>query len=151
VVQSRRRQNNTCAALLVVWGISFFLPAMQVDTFGNGRLTQRGWELALSSMVFFWFPYYGQLWLVNPLMATAPYFLKRIRNGKGRVYVIFLAIFAILPLGFPFFPNAGFMETFRGLAFGFYVWTASLLGMAILCIGMISDRAKALAPHTLAD
>jgi uncharacterized membrane protein YcfT len=82
------------ALILGMWAVSLCLPAESVLTFG-GPKTYRGGEAALSSMVLFFVPFYGQVWMPNVLMIAAPFLLKRLENGRDthfrwRFYLCFL-------------------------------------------------------------
>src|SRR5713101_2217560 len=132
-----RIARGVCWILLVLWVYSFFLPAERIQSIGVHEMNS-GWDVAVTSLVLFWVPYYGQLWIANVLMLLAPIFLERLKNGKGRAYVVTLSIFAILPLAFPLIPHGGILEQFKGLESGFYLWEISLLGMMALCMAVAS-------------
>lgn len=122
-----------CAFILAFWFYSFFLPVQHVATLG-GPKTYKGWEEAIGSLVLFFIPYYGQLWIGNIFMIASPFYLKRLERGRGRVYALWFVFFALLPFAFPFYPQSNFMENHQKIEAGFYLWAGSLLAMSILCL-----------------
>jgi hypothetical protein len=148
----RDSRRFVCAFILAFWIYSFFLPVQNVATPGGSK-TYKGWEEAIGSLVLFFIPYYGQLWIGNIFMMASPFYLKRLESGKARVYALWFLFFALLPLAFPFYPQADFMENHKKIEEGFYLWVGTLLAMSILClsIALMSKPLQEKPPLDLAE
>jgi hypothetical protein len=129
---------------LFLWLMSFFLPADYAEHFPNaGASAEAGWEAAFSSIVIFWVPIYGQLWIGNVFMILSPGRLRR--RGTGKIFLRFFWFFALIPLIYPYFPLAG-LDRVKKMGAGYYVWECSMIGM---CVLLTSTLRQATAPHAL--
>jgi hypothetical protein len=119
-------------AILIAWAVSFILPAAKSKSFPDGYPeTRYGFEMALTSIVFAWVPYFGQLWIVNVFVALAPAFIKRVKQGNGRTYLFLLVTLALLPSPLLFTKKVPLLfDRFEYWLAGFYLWQAAALGMA---------------------
>jgi hypothetical protein len=117
-------------ACFVPWVISFFLSAATVMNWGQEQIA-KGYELALSAAIFFWTPVYGWSFFANVFMLIAPFEIKRVSKGKGRVFACLFFMFALVPMAIAFpareLANPGAVRTLHA---GFYVWQISLLAAA---------------------
>jgi len=118
-----------------VWVISFLLPAVSIMEQRPGR----GWEVAWSALVLFFVPVKGAwmifipgIWLVwmNLFMLIAPFELKQLEGGEGRIYAVLFSIGTAATIVIAYFPLSGA----TGLHVGFYFWAGSLIAAAGLFV-----------------
>jgi Bacterial Ig-like domain (group 3) len=125
-----------------VWVISFFLPAVRMGTWG-GEQRARGWELAWTSFVLFFVPVKGtffifipQIWSVwvNLFMLLAPFEIKQLERGQGRVYAVLFSIATVIPVAIAYIPHSSDIADIRRFLAGFYVWDFSMIATAALFV-----------------
>jgi hypothetical protein len=125
---------------LAAWAISFFLPAVLMGTWG-GEQTGRGWELAESSFVLFFVPVKGmwlilipQIWSVwvNLFMLLAPFEIKRVERGQGRIFAVLFSIATVIPVAIAYIPHSVDPADIRRFLAGFYLWDFSMIATAAL-------------------
>jgi hypothetical protein len=119
-----------------VWVISFLLPAVSIMEQRPGR----GWEVAWSALVLFFVPVKGAwmifipgIWLVwmNLFMLIAPFELKQLEGGEGRIYAVLFSIGTAATIVIAYIPV---VSGATGLRVGFYLWAGSLVATAGLFV-----------------
>jgi hypothetical protein len=120
---------------LGVWVISFFLPAVNLAV-DMGRRPARGWEIAWVALVLSFVPVKGMwliaipgVWLVwmNLFMLIAPFEIRRIKRGQGRVFAVLFSLGTVLTMVIVYVPD---LSSATGLRVGFYLWAFSLIATA---------------------
>ena len=143
---------------LALWIISFVFPAATYTNFGQEE-KMRGWEAAFTALLFFFVPVKGMLFafdphtwagLLNLFMLGAPFEIKRIRRGQGRVYTSLFLFATAIPIGLLFIPRSADLASINTFESGFYLWTLSLCGAAAWCAWAVWRRWVALIPGILA-
>jgi hypothetical protein len=156
---SRTVQRAVLFALLAVWMVSFFLPALD-----NPPMV--GWKAARASMAILfvtafartkgWFAdpgaivvvLHGLLWIANALMLASPWMLARGRRRQGQVGIALLAVWDAMIFAAPWVTSAtGEPAPER---FGYFVWQASILGMTAF-LWLVRQQAKKPAAEPLQD
>lgn len=140
---------------LVVWVISFFLPAAETAGW-TGRQTEFGWQVALEALAFFfvpikgaWFGFDPHVWSVfaNFFMLWAPFQIKRLKKTNGRTFAIAFAIAAAVPVGLLFIPESMDLASVRAFEVGFALWALSILGASAWFSWTVWSKGMALLPN----
>jgi hypothetical protein len=121
---------------LGAWVISFFLPAVSIRDQGPGP----GWEVAWTAFVLFFVQIKGMrllfvpsIWLVwtNLFMLIAPFELKQLERGEGRVYAVLFSVATAITVVVAYVQRLLWVT---GLQVGFYLWAFSLIATAGLFV-----------------
>ena len=117
---------------LGAWVVSFFLPAVSI----MGNKPGRGWETAWTALILFFVPVKGAwlifipgIWLVwvNLFMLIAPFEIKQLQRGQGRVFAVLFSIATAITVVIAYIPRLSWVT---GLQVGFYLWAFSLIATA---------------------
>jgi hypothetical protein len=157
---------------MIVWGASFFFPTLianQNNWFFPGatpgfmapvasfvmlvlviatNLRNEGMKPPTPEDVFLYFSL-SSLWMANFWMLLAPAMSKRLREGKGQIFLFTAWIWTLVPI--PIALKARGNHSDIGgikIATGFYVWWASFLFLALVCTAhFLRSRPNQLEPY----
>jgi len=136
---------------LAGWTISFFLPASRETE------TYRGWEAAYTALALLFLPVKGAYlgWephvfsvTANFFMLWAPFEIRAVKQGRGRVFTVLFLIVTAVSVGLAFLPSPG-IAGIRSLLAGYYLWTFSLVAAAGWFSWAVWRKQSALTPCTL--
>jgi hypothetical protein len=106
------------------------------------------WRVVTPEEFFFYFSIYS-LWLANLWMILAPAMAKRLREGKGQLFLFTAWLWILVPI--PIAIKAYTHHSDIGgtkITTGFYVWWSSLLFMALVCTALhLRSRPNHLEPY----
>lgn len=162
LLSSRRAQKAILFALLIVWIVSFFLPALEDYPPWLGYRAAAGSMILFVGMVLALFRgdfgdvaqavalFYALLWIANVFMLASPWMLRRTRRGQGQICIALLSVWDVLILVglWVRVPKGGSLVV--GAKFGYFVWQASVLGMTVY-LWLVRQQGKRLAVAPLQD
>ena len=140
---------------LVLWAISFLLPAARYQDWGQEK-TMFGWEAACTALIFFfvpvkgaWFGFDPHVWsvFVNFFMLWAPFRIKWLRKTKGRIFAVAFTIAAFVPVGLLFIPESLDLATIRAFEVGFALWALAIIGASAWFSWSVWGKTMALLPN----
>jgi hypothetical protein len=154
-----KSENGSSANLfwicLVLWAISFLLPAARYQDWGPEK-TMFGWEAACTALIFFfvpvkgaWFGFDPHVWsvFVNFFMLWAPFRIKRLKETKGRIFAVAFTIAAFVPVGLLFIPESLDLATIRAFEVGFALWALAIIGASAWFSWSVWGKTMALLPN----
>jgi len=154
-----KSENGSSANLfwicLVVWAISFLLPAARYQNWGQEK-TMFGWEAAYTALILFfvpvkgmWFGFDPHVWSVsaNFFMLWAPFRIKRFKKTKGRAFAVAFTVAAFVPVGLLFIPESLDLATIRAFEVGFVLWALSIIGASAWLSWTVWGSGMALLPN----
>jgi len=159
IAPSLRPENKSSANLfwicLVLWAISFLLPAARYQDWGQEK-TMFGWEAAYTALILFfvpvkgaWFGFDPHVWSVfaNFFMLWAAFRIKRLKTTNGRNFAIAFAIAAFVPVGLLFIPESLDLATIHSFEAGFVLWALSIVAASALFSWTVWGNGMALLPN----
>jgi hypothetical protein len=159
IAPSLRPENKSSANLfwicLVLWAISFLLPAARYQDWGQEK-TMFGWEAAYTALILFfvpvkgaWFGFDPHVWSVfaNFFMLWAPFRIKWLKKTKGRIFAVAFTIAAFVPVGLLFIPESLDLATIRAFEVGFVLWALAIIGASAWFSWSVWGKRMALLPN----
>ena len=126
---------------LGAWVISFFLPAVALK---DVRPAQ-GWEIAWDALVLsfvpvkgMWLIFFPHIWAVwvNLFMLLAPFEIRRVGRGQGRVFAVLFLLATTIPIAIAYspYPQDHSRDLVGRFLAGFYLWEFSSIATAGLFV-----------------
>src|SRR6266481_662013 len=156
-----KSENGSSANLfwicLVLWAISFLLPAARYQDWGQEK-TMFGWEAAYTVLILFfvpvkgtWFGFDPHVWSVFPnfFMLWAAFRIKRLKTTNGRNFAIAFEIAAFVPVGLLFIPESLDLATIHSFEAGFVLWALSIVAASALFSWTVWGNGMALLPNLI--
>jgi hypothetical protein len=156
-----KSENGSSANLfwicLVLWAISFLLPAARYQDWGQEK-TMFGWEAACTALIFFfvpvkgtWFGFDPHVWsvFVNFFMLWAPFRIKWLKETKGRIFAVAFTIAAFVPVGLLFIPESLDLASIHSFEAGFVLWALSIVAASALFSWTVWGNGMALLPNLI--
>ncbi len=121
--------------VLIIWAVSFFLPAVNMGAIRPGYIAFLMSVSVLTSIepsAWLMHLYFGSFWIANLFMLASPFGLWRARLGKAGVFLLLLAFWDVLTLSY--FVYHRLTGNYAGVLAGWCVWEFSLVAMTILLL-----------------
>lgn len=144
---THQSQKTVLVILVAIWAASFFLPALRGpgSTSGDmmpgylaaflsaiclrvGVLGGQDWGLGL---------YLGSFCLANLFMVALPFALRRIRRGKGALFLKLMVAWDLLT--FSYVLSRPINREYHPVSVGWWMWEISLFGTTALLFQLRSD------------
>ena len=141
---------------LGAWVISFFLPAISI----TGQRPGRGWEVAWDALVLsfvtvkgMWLIFFPHLWAVwvNLFMLLAPFEIRRVGRGQGRVFAVLFLLATTIPIAIAYspYPQDHSRDLVGRFLAGFYLWEFSSIATAGLFVRNLWRNWAAMLPSAV--